>query len=232
MTTRAHDVASGAAHLVAMARGRSSRRAAARAGPRHRARRRHAGALNAITDVAGVRVGHVTLDQRRHVRTGVTAILPHGGNLFREKVPGAVFVGNAFGKLAGSTQVAGARHDRDADRADEHALGRHRARRRRALDDSRSPATRTCARSTALVGETNDGALNDIRGLPRHARSRHGGDRRRARAARSTKAPSAPAPARSRSAGRAASARRRGASRRRRTSGRSACSCRRTTAAG
>src|SRR5262245_35511822 len=64
-----------------------------------------AGPLNAITDVAGVAVGHTTLVQGDTVRTGVTAILPHGGNLFREKVPGAVFVGNAFGKLAGSTQV-------------------------------------------------------------------------------------------------------------------------------
>src|SRR5579883_2652229 len=63
------------------------------------------GALNAITDVAGVRVGHVTLVEGDSVRTGVTAILPHGGNLFQEKVAGAVFVGNAFGKLAGSTQV-------------------------------------------------------------------------------------------------------------------------------
>src|SRR6266436_2178428 len=62
-------------------------------------------AKNAITDVAGVRVGHATLIQGDDVRTGVTAILPHGGNLFQEKVPGAVFVGNAFGKLVGSTQV-------------------------------------------------------------------------------------------------------------------------------
>src|SRR5437588_46137 len=63
------------------------------------------GPLNAITDVAGVAVGHATVVEGSTVRTGVTAILPHGGNLFREKVPGAVFVGNAFGKLAGSTQV-------------------------------------------------------------------------------------------------------------------------------
>src|SRR5262249_32133915 len=63
------------------------------------------GALNAITDVAGVKVGHTTLVEGANIRTGVTAILPHGGNLFRDKVPGAVFVGNAFGKLAGSTQV-------------------------------------------------------------------------------------------------------------------------------
>src|SRR5262249_26544500 len=63
------------------------------------------GPLDAITDVAGVKVGHTTLMRGETVRTGVTVILPHSGNLFREKVPGAVFVGNAFGKLAGSTQV-------------------------------------------------------------------------------------------------------------------------------
>ena len=65
------------------------------------------GALNAITDVPGVAVGHVTVvvGDTVTVRTGATAILPHDGNLFREKVPGAVFIGNAFGKLAGSTQV-------------------------------------------------------------------------------------------------------------------------------
>ena len=63
------------------------------------------GPLNAITDVAGVRVGHVTLIEGESVRTGVTAILPHAGNLFQEKVPAAVYVGNGFGKLAGSTQV-------------------------------------------------------------------------------------------------------------------------------
>src|ERR1041385_1329225 len=63
------------------------------------------GKLNAITDVAGVRVGHATLIRGDNVRTGVTAILPHAGNLFQEKVPAAIFVGNGFGKLAGYTQV-------------------------------------------------------------------------------------------------------------------------------
>ena len=63
------------------------------------------GPLNAITDVAGVKVGHKTVIEEPDIHTGVTAILPHDGNLFREKVPGAVFIGNAFGKLAGSTQV-------------------------------------------------------------------------------------------------------------------------------
>src|SRR3984957_4218464 len=63
------------------------------------------GPLNAITDVPGVAIGHTTLVRGTDVRTGVTAILPHPRNLFQEKVAGAVFVGNAFGKLAGSTQV-------------------------------------------------------------------------------------------------------------------------------
>ncbi|MBA3257307.1 MAG: P1 family peptidase, partial [Pyrinomonadaceae bacterium] len=63
------------------------------------------GPLNAITDIAGVLVGHTTIIRQENIRTGVTAILPHNGNLFREKVPGAVFVGNGFGKLMGSTQV-------------------------------------------------------------------------------------------------------------------------------
>src|SRR5688572_5435324 len=63
------------------------------------------GPLNAITDVSGVLVGQTTVVDGENVRTGVTAVLPHGGNLFRDKVAGAVFIGNAFGKLAGSTQV-------------------------------------------------------------------------------------------------------------------------------
>jgi D-aminopeptidase len=63
------------------------------------------GALNAITDVAGVRVGHATLIEGDSVRTGVTAVLPHAGNLFTERVPAAIHVGNGFGKLLGSTQV-------------------------------------------------------------------------------------------------------------------------------
>ncbi|MBU7576776.1 MAG: P1 family peptidase, partial [Flavihumibacter sp.] len=63
------------------------------------------GKWNAITDVTGVKVGHHTLVQGDSVRTGVTVILPHSGNLFQEKVPAAIFIGNGFGKLAGSTQV-------------------------------------------------------------------------------------------------------------------------------
>jgi hypothetical protein len=123
------------------------------------------GPLNSITDVAGVKVGHTTLIKGEDIRTGVTAILPHGGNLFREKVPGGVFVGNAFGKLIGSTQV-------------------------NELGEIETPILLTSTLSTPrvadalisymlslkgnedvqsvnpLVGETNDGYLNDIRARP------------------------------------------------------------------
>ena len=63
------------------------------------------GAHNAITDVPGVLVGHVTVSEGRSTHTGGTAVLAHGGNLFQDKVPAAVVVGNGFGKLAGTTQV-------------------------------------------------------------------------------------------------------------------------------
>ena len=59
------------------------------------------GALNAITDVPGVKVGHSTLIKGDSIRTGVTAILPHSGNIFQQKVPAAIYLGNGFGKLAG-----------------------------------------------------------------------------------------------------------------------------------
>ncbi len=63
------------------------------------------GKLNAITDVDGVLVGHTTLIEDENIRTGVTMILPHGGNLFRDRVPAAVYVGNGFGKAVGFTQI-------------------------------------------------------------------------------------------------------------------------------
>lgn len=121
------------------------------------------GPLNAITDVAGVRVGHRTLVSGESIRTGVTAVLPHGGNLFTGKVPAAVYTGNGFGKAAGFEQV-------------------------RELGELESPIllTNTLNVGTALaggvkwllgqagnedlrsvnvvVGETNDAYLNDIRG--------------------------------------------------------------------
>lgn len=120
------------------------------------------GANNAITDVAGVLVGHTTMIRGDQIRTGVTAILPHGGNLFREKVPGAVFIGNAFGKLAGSTQVnelgeietpilltSTLSVPRVADAVLDYML---------ALQGNEDVQS-----INPLVGETNDGGLNDIR---------------------------------------------------------------------
>jgi D-aminopeptidase len=122
-----------------------------------------AGPLNAITDVAGVAVGHGTLIKGDNIRTGVTAVLPHGGNLFREKVPGAVFIGNAFGKLAGSTQVnelgeietpimltSTLNVPRVADATIDYMLA--------------LPGNEDVQSINPLVGETNDGYLNDIRG--------------------------------------------------------------------
>ncbi len=124
------------------------------------------GPLNAITDVPGVRVGHCTLIRGDNVRTGVTVVLPHGGNLFREKVPGAVFVGNGFGKLIGSTQVnelgeietpvvltSTLSVGRVADAVIEYMLG--------------LPGNEEVRSVNPLVAETNDGRLNDVRG--RHA---------------------------------------------------------------
>ncbi len=124
------------------------------------------GPLNAITDVAGVAVGHATLIRGDDVRTGVTAILPHAGNLFRDKVPGAVFAGNAFGKLMGSTQVnelgeietpilltSTLNVPRVADALLDYMLA--------------LPGNESVLSVNPLVAETNDGRLNDIRG--RHA---------------------------------------------------------------
>jgi D-aminopeptidase len=121
------------------------------------------GPLDAITDVAGVRVGQVTLNRGNDIHTGVTVVLPHAGNLFREKVPGAVFVGNAFGKLAGSTQVeelgeietpialtSTLNVPRVADALIDYILA--------------LPGNERVQSVNPLVGETNDGYLNDIRG--------------------------------------------------------------------
>jgi D-aminopeptidase len=120
------------------------------------------GTRNAITDVAGVRVGHTTIADGASLNTGVTAILPHGGNVFREKVPGAVVLGNAFGKLMGSTQVQELGEiespilltctlcvPRVADAALTWVLG--------------LPGNETVRSVNVVVGETNDGFLNDIR---------------------------------------------------------------------
>jgi len=123
------------------------------------------GAFDAITDVAGIRVGHTTITRGDSINSGITAILPHGGNPFRDKVPAAIVVGNGFGKLAGSTQV-------------------------NELGELESPIVLTCTlcvpraadavltwllnlpgnedvrSANPVVAETNDGYLNDIRARP------------------------------------------------------------------
>ncbi|HEY7426491.1 MAG TPA: P1 family peptidase [Gemmataceae bacterium] len=129
-----------------------------------------AGSANAITDVAGVTVGHTTIRRGDNVRTGVTAVRPHAGNLFQEKVPGAVFVGNGFGKLAGSTQVnelgqietpilltSTLNVPRVADAVLDYVLA--------------LPGNEDVRSINPLVAETNDGRLNDIRG--RHVGAGH-----------------------------------------------------------
>jgi len=130
----------------------------------------HTGKLNAITDVAGVRVGHVTLVVADSIRTGVTAVLPHDGNLFQEKVPAAIVVGNGFGKLVGSTQVEELGQIETpvlltntlsvwdvADGVVDYMLG--------------LPGNENVRSINPIVGETNDGRLNDIRG--RHVTRLH-----------------------------------------------------------
>jgi len=121
------------------------------------------GKENAITDVAGVIVGHTTIVRGDNIRTGVTAILPHTGNLFQEKVVGAVVVGNGFGKLAGSTQVnelgeietpilltSTLSVPKTADFLMDYMLA--------------LPGNENVQSINPLVAETNDGFLNDIRG--------------------------------------------------------------------
>ncbi|WP_419948768.1 P1 family peptidase [Candidatus Palauibacter sp.] len=123
------------------------------------------GPLNLITDVAGVRVGHVTVTSGDTINTGVTAILPHGGNVFREKVPAAFVAGNAFGKFAGTTQVQELGElespvvltctlcvPRAADAVMTYLLG--------------LPGNENVRSVNPVVGETNDGFLNRIRLRP------------------------------------------------------------------
>ena len=129
-----------------------------------------AGPLNAITDVDGVRVGHVTLIEGENVRTGVTAIVPHAGNVFQQKVPGAVFVGNAFGKLAGSTQV------QELGTIESPIILTNTLSVGAGIEGTvrwtlTQPGNENVRSVNALVGETNDGGLNDIRGL--HVRPQH-----------------------------------------------------------
>ncbi|SOD96109.1 DmpA family aminopeptidase [Spirosoma fluviale] len=128
------------------------------------------GPLNAITDVPGVRVGQITVNQGQNIRTGVTAIIPHGGNLFQQKSPAAIYIGNGFGKLTGYSQVEELGTLETpiiltntlsvpiaADAVIDYTLAQ------KGNEQVRSVNT--------VVGETNDGSLNDIRG--RHVTKQH-----------------------------------------------------------
>src|SRR5215469_2123942 len=121
------------------------------------------GPLNAITDVAGVRVGHKTLVAGDSIRTGATAILPHGGNLYQNKVPAAVFVLNGFGKSAGLSQIAELGEiETPIVLTNTLAIAQGM---QAILDWTLSqPGNEKVLSANAVVGETNDGYLNDIRG--------------------------------------------------------------------
>ncbi len=121
------------------------------------------GPLDAITDVTGVEVGQTTIVRGDNIRTGVTAVLPHSGNLYREKVPGGIFVGNGFGKLAGSTQVD------EMGNIETPILLTSTTSVPRVADAVISyildlPGNEDVLSVNPVVGETNDGYLNDIRG--------------------------------------------------------------------
>src|SRR5438874_5270849 len=121
------------------------------------------GPLDAITDVAGVEVGHTTVIRGNEIHTGVTAIVPHPGNLYRERVPGAIFVGNGFGKLAGSTQVD------EMGEIETPILLTSTTSVPRVADALISymlalPGNEEVLSINPVVGETNDGYLSDIRG--------------------------------------------------------------------
>jgi D-aminopeptidase len=122
----------------------------------------NSGRNNVITDVPGVKVGHVTLTEGDSVNTGVTAILPHSGNLFQNKVPAGIFIGNGFGKLTGYSQVEELGNIETpvvltntlsvpvaADAIIDYTLG--------------FPENRSVMSVNPVVGETNDAGLNDIR---------------------------------------------------------------------
>ncbi len=120
------------------------------------------GPLNALTDVAGVRVGHVTLIEGESIRTGVTAILPHASNLFQEKVPAGLAVGNGFGKLAGATQLV------ELGEIETPIVLTNTLAVPRAADaildwTLAQPGNETVTSVNPVVGETNDSTLNDIR---------------------------------------------------------------------
>ena len=123
------------------------------------------GKLNAITDVTGVRVGQVTLQEGDKVRTGVTAILPHGDNLYRSRVPAALHVGNGFGKFAGSTQL-NELGELETPILLTCTLCVWKAADAMAAWMLEQPDMQQVRSINPVVGETNDGGLNDIRARP------------------------------------------------------------------
>src|SRR6185312_4985981 len=121
------------------------------------------GPLNAITDVPGVLVGQVTLVRGQSIRTGATAILPHGGNIFQNKVPAGVFVENGFGKSAGLSQIA------ELGEIETPIVLTNTLAVARGMDaildwTLAQPGNEDVRSVNAVVGETNDSELNDIRG--------------------------------------------------------------------
>lgn len=126
------------------------------------------GSNNAITDVSGVTVGHITLNSEDHLKTGATAIVPHPGNVFQQKVPAAIYIGNGFGKLAGYSQVE------ELGNIETPIVLTNTLNVANAMNAviSYTLEKNTEVRSVnAVVGETNDGYLNDIRG--RHVKENH-----------------------------------------------------------
>jgi D-aminopeptidase len=120
------------------------------------------GPLNAITDVAGLQVGQTTLVEGNSVRTGVTAILPHGGNLYQDKVPAGFAVANGYGKFMGSTQIAEL-GEIEAPILLTNTLNVPEAAAATIGWTLRQPGNEEVRSVNAVVGETNDGFLNDIR---------------------------------------------------------------------
>lgn len=128
------------------------------------------GQYNSITDVKGVMVGHHTLIKGDRIRTGVTAILPHAGNIFQKKIPAAIYIGNGFGKLAGYSQV------KELGNIETPIILTNTLSVPVASDalityTLNQPGNENIRSVNAVVGETNDGWLNDIRG--RHITQEH-----------------------------------------------------------
>jgi D-aminopeptidase len=120
------------------------------------------GELNAITDVPGVRIGQTSLVRGKKIRTGATAILPHGGNIFQEKVPAAIYLGNGFGKLAGYSQVAEL-GNLETPIVLTNTLGVPTAANAVIKYTLGQSGNETVRSVNPVIGETNDARLNDIR---------------------------------------------------------------------